>query len=287
MTEKFILMTDDACDMPDDFYTRNGIPLVHLSFTIDDQNYDQTQMDIKEFYRQLRAGKMPVTSAVNPDQILETMEPFLAAGKDVLYLAFSSGLSVTAQSGMFAADELQKKYPDRKVICIDTLCASLGGGLLVYKANLMRQAGATIDEVAAWAMQSRLKMAHYVVADDLMHLHRGGRVSKGSAILGGLIGIKPIIYMDNAGKLVAIGKVRGKKQALGDIVDRTVKCIGDQKPDYFMVCHSDCIEDAEYAAALFSKKTGIKDYLINYIGPVIGSHTGVGTVALFVLGQHR
>jgi DegV family protein with EDD domain len=188
---------------------------------------------------------------------------------------------------MFAADELQKKYPQRKIICIDTLCASLGEGLLVYKANLMRQGGATIDEVAAWAMRNRLRLAHYVVADDLMHLHRGGRVSKGSAILGGLIGIKPIIHVDDAGKLIAIGKVRGKKQALNDIVERTIKCIGDAKPDYFMVCHSDCIEDAEYTAALFGKKTGIKDYLINYIGPVIGSHTGVGTVALFVIGTHR
>jgi DegV family protein with EDD domain len=287
MAEKFILMTDDACDMPDDFYKQNNIPLVHLSFTIDDQNYDQTQMDIKEFYRHIRAGKMPVTSAVNPDQIIETMEPLLADGNDILYLAFSSGLSVTAQSGMYATDELQKKYPERKIICIDTLCASLGEGLLVFKANQMKQAGATIDEVASWAMQNRLKLAHYVVADDLMHLHRGGRVSRGSAILGGLIGIKPIIYVDNAGKLIAIGKVRGKKQALNDIVERTIKCIGDANPDYFMVCHSDSIEDAEYTAALFSKKTGIKDYLINYIGPVIGSHTGAGTIALFVIGSHR
>ncbi len=287
MAEKFVLMTDDACDLPEEYYVKSNIPLVHLSFTIDDKNYNQTQMDIKEFYRLVRAGKMPVTSAVNPDDIRETMEKHLSEGMDVLYIAFGSGLSVTAQNGEIAADEMRRKFPERKVICVDTLCASMGEGLLLHLVNRMKQRGAGIDECAEWAEKNKLKVAHYVVADDLMHLHRGGRVSRGSAIVGGLIGIKPLIYVDNNGKLIPIGKSRGKKQAIKEIVERIAKCVGDSKPDCFMVSHSDCFEDAEYTAALVTKKLGVKDHMINYIGPVIGSHTGAGTIALFVMAEHR
>lgn len=287
MAASFVLITDDSCDLPYDYYEKNDIGLLKLRFTIEGVTYRGGDLTHKEFYDLLRAGKLSNTSAVNSEEAKALMEPYLKEGRDVLYLAFSSGLSATAQSGEAAARELREEYPERKVICVDTLCASLGQGLCVHLANRMRMNGASIDEVAKWATDTRLNIAHIVMADDLMHLHRGGRVSKASAIAGGLLGIKPIIHMNDEGKLVAIGKIRGKKQALTHLVDRLEKSVGDWKNDCFMVCHADSEEDAKFVAGLVKERLGVKDCLINYIGPVIGSHTGPGTVALFLLANHR
>lgn len=282
-----MLITDDSCDLPYDYYEKNDIAVLNLCYTIEGVTYRGGEMTHKEFYNKLREGKVSNTSAVNTEEARAVMEPYLKEGKDVLYLAFSSGLSATAQSGEAAAKELSEEYPDRKVICVDSLCASLGQGLYVHLANRMRQNGASIDEVAQWARDIRPNVAHLVMADDLMHLHRGGRVSKASAIAGGLLGIKPIIHMNDEGKLIAIDKIRGKKQALTHLVDRLEKYVGDRKNDCFMICHADCEEDAKFVAGLVEARFGIKDCLINYIGPVIGSHTGPGTVALFMLAEHR
>lgn len=287
MAANFVLMTDDSCDLPYDYYEQNDIALLKLCFTIEGVTYHGGDITHKQFYDMLREGKLSKTSAVNTEDARALMEPYLKDGKDVLYLAFSSGLSATAQSGIAAANELSEQYPERKVICVDSLCASLGQGLYVHLANRMRQNGDTIDEVAQWAKDIRLNVAHLVMADDLMHLHRGGRVSKASAIAGGLLGIKPIIHMNNEGKLISIGKVRGKKQALTNLVERLQDSVGEWKNDCFMICHADCEEDAKFVADLVVERFGIKDYLINYIGPVIGSHTGPGTVALFMLADHR
>lgn len=287
MAAEYILMTDSSCDLPYDFYEKNGIPVVDLSFIVDGVSKFGREVTSKEFYTMLRAGKMPSTSAVNVEDAKTAMEPYLKDGKDVLYLAFSSGLSVTAQNGMEAARELGETYPDRKIIVIDSLCASMGQGLMLHYANKFWKEGMSIDELAAWINDNRLHLAHYVMADDLMHLHRGGRISKASAIAGSMLGIKPIIHMNDEGKLIAIDKVRGKKQALTAVVDKMQKAVGNTKNDFFMVCHADCEEDAKFVAELASKRFGIKKYMINYIGPVIGSHTGPGTIALFLLAEHR
>lgn len=287
MPADFVLMTDSSCDLPYDFYEKNDITIVDLSFIVDGVSRFGRDVTSREFYDILRAGKMPSTSAVNAEEAKAAIRPHLKDGKDVLYLAFSSGLSVTAKNGEIAAQELRGDYPERKIIVVDTLCASLGQGLFIYLANKLKQEGMGIDEIAQWAMDNRLNMAHYVMADDLMHLHRGGRVSKASAIAGSMLGIKPIIHVNNEGKLIAIDKIRGKKQALTSLVDKIQKAAGKAKNDFFMVSHADCEEDAKFVAELMTKRFGIKNYLINYIGPVIGSHTGPGTVALFMMAEHR
>jgi DegV family protein with EDD domain len=287
MAEKFMLMTEDNCDLPQEFYGQNNIAVLKMCYIIDEVTYYRGDKSNSEFYDLVRTGKLPTTAAANAEEIKAVIEPYLKNGEDVLYLAFSSGLSTTAQNGQIAAGELAEKYPGRKVICVDSMCASLGQGLFVYLANKMRQNGASIEEVAGWAKDNRLKLAHLVMADDLMHLHRGGRVSKMSAIAGGMLGIKPIIHMNDHGKLIPINKIRGKKQALTHLVDSLEKAVGSGKPDFFMVSHADCLEDAEFVAGLMTERFLIKDYLIDYIGPVIGAHTGPGTVAAFILAGYR
>lgn len=287
MTNNFVLMTDDSCDLPFEFYENNQIPLIKLRYTIDGTTYSSGDLPPKKFYDMLRSDKISVTTAANVEDIKTLMEPFVKFGREILYLGFSSGLSATVKHGEMAAEELRAEYPGCNIIVIDTLCASMGQGLLVFLANRLKQSGATIDEVAEWSLKNRLRMAHYVMADDLMHLHRGGRVSKASAIAGSMLGIKPIIHVDNEGRLIPIDKIRGKNQALGALVDKMEKASGNVKADYFMISHADCEEDAKHVASLMTKRFGIKDYMINFIGPVIGSHTGPGTLAVFMMSDRR
>jgi DegV family protein with EDD domain len=253
-----------------------------MNFVLDGKFFYAGDMPDKEFYDLLRAGKLPTTTAANIEEIRDVMEPCLIDGNDLLYLAFSSGMSVTAGLAETVARQLSEKYPERKVICVDSLCASLGQGLFVFLVNRMRQNGASIDEAAEWALANRLKIAHAVMADDLMHLHRGGRVSKMSAIAGGLIGVKPVIHLNEEGKLIPIDKARGKKKGLTRLVDYLSERVGDGKPDYFMIAHADCEEDAKLLAAMVSERFGINDFMINYIGPVIGTHTGPGALTAFI-----
>jgi len=284
---QFVLLTDDSCDLPASYYKENDIGFVKLGYNLDGEIYRLGDKTEKEFYDLLRAGKMPTTVAVNAEYAIAIMEPYLKDGKDILYVAFSSGLSASYNNAEMGAQEMREKYPDRKLIVVDSLCASLGEGLLVHKVKALRDKGVAIEEAAKWVMDNRLKVAHYVMADDLHHLHRGGRVSKTSAVAGSLLGVKPIIQMSEEGKLSAIGKARGKKQALTEIVNKMEKAVGKTPNDFFTVCHADAIEDAEFVAKLMSERFGIKDYLINYIGPVIGSHTGCGTIAIFLMAEHR
>lgn len=284
---KFMLFADDSCDLPPEYFKANNIGVMYLSSMIDGKSYTSLELSPQDFYAEVRAGKMPTTSQVNVDKMLEGFEPVLQDGHDILYITLSSGLSSSFSSTSMAVKELEEKYPDRKIFVMDSLCASMGQGLLVHKVNEMRKSGATIEETAQWISDHRLNVSHMVAVDDLMHLHRGGRVSKTSAVAGSLLGIKPVIHMNDAGKLIAIDKVRGRKQSLQDIVNKTAKLIGSWDNDIFMVSHSDCEEDAKYVAELVKEKLGIKQCLINYIGPVIGTHTGTGTVALFVMAEHR
>lgn len=285
--EKYVFITDDSCDLPPDYYEQNDIAVLYLTFSIDGKSYTSREMPPDEFFAQMQAGKLPITAQISVDDWLTCFEPYLAAGQDILYLAFSSGLSGTCGSAQVAARELAEKYPERKIVVVDSLCASLGQGLLLQKVNQLRKSGASLEEAAAWAEQNKLHVSHMVAVDDLMHLHRGGRVSKTSAVAGSLLGIKPIIHMDNEGKLIPIDKIRGRKQSLKAIVDKTEQLVGDTPNDFFMVCHSACEEDAQYVADLAVQRFGIRDYLIYSIGPVIGTHTGVGTVSLFMMAKHR
>ena len=286
----YVIMTDTTADLPESYIQEHQLEILSLSYIMEGTTYDREHpLDVVEFYNRMRGGSMPTTSQVNPEQAKAAFEACLEQGKDVLYLAFSSGLSGTCNSGRIAADEIQEegKYPERKVVVVDTLAASLGEGLLVHKAVQMKEAGKSLEEVAAWTEENKLHLCHNFTVDDLFHLHRGGRVSKATAILGTMINIKPVLHVDNEGHLVAIGKVRGRKKSLAALVDRMEEQMkGFDNPEVF-ISHGDCLEDARYVEKLVRERFGIEKFIINHVGPTIGAHSGPGTVALFFMGEPR
>ena len=284
----YVITVNSTVDLPKEWLEERNVPVIPLKYTMDGETYtDMYGLSAKEFFAKLREGKMSVTSRVNPEEAIAALEPFVKEGKDVLHLGFSSGLSGTFNSMRIAGEELSEKYPEAKIIIIDTLCACLGEGLLLYKALQHKEAGESIEEVAKWVEENKLHICHNVTVDDLNHLHRGGRVSKTTAIVGTMIQIKPIIHMDNEGKLQVIGKERGRKRSLNKIVDMAVEQSKGWDNDMVIITHGDCIEDAEYVAGLVREKLGVEQILINNIGTVIGSHTGPGVVAVFFMGEKR
>lgn len=284
----YVITVNSTVDLPKEWLEERNIPVMALKYTIDGETYeDMLGLSHKEFFQKLREGKMAVTTQMNPEEAKEKFEPILKAGNDILHLGFSSGLSGTYNSMRTAAEELAEEYPERKIIVIDTLCACLGEGLLLYYALKRKEEGMTIDELAQWVEENKLHVCHNVTVDDLNHLQRGGRVSKTAAILGTMVQIKPIIHMDNQGCLQVIGKERGRKKSIHKLVDMALKQYEGYENDLVMITHGDCLEDAEYLAGLVREKMGIQDILINNIGTVIGSHTGPGVLALFCMGNER
>lgn len=284
----YVITVNSTVDLPKEWLEERKVPVIPLKYTIDNETYTEMEgLSSKEFFEKLRDGKMATTSQINPEEARAQLEPFLKEGKDVLHLGFSSGLSGTYNSMRIAGEELKEECPEAKIIIIDTLCACLGEGLLLYKALQLKEAGKTIEETAKWVEENKLHICHNVTVDDLFHLHRGGRISKASAVLGSVVQIKPIIHMDENGKLQVIGKERGRKKSLNKIVDMAVEQIKGWDNDIAMITHGDCQEDAEYVAKLVRERLGIENILINNIGTVIGSHTGPGVVAVFVMGNKR
>ena len=220
-------------------------------------------------------------------QYTEALEPLLQAGKDVLILAFSSGLSTTCNSAVIAAQELGEKYPDRKIFAVDTLCASLGQGLLVWYAAKARERGGTIEEVRDWVEDRKLNLCHQFTVDDLHFLKRGGRISAATAVVGSMLQIKPVLHVDNEGHLINIGKARGRQASLKALVDRMEETAIDSGSLTVFISHGDCLEDAQTVADMVKKRFGVQEVYINYVGPVIGAHSGPGTVALFYMGTDR
>lgn len=284
----YVITVNSTVDLPKEWLEERHVPVIPLKYTIDGETYtDMEGLSAKEFFDKLREGKMSTTSQVNPEEAADMLEPFLKEGKDILHLGFSSGLSGTLNSMKIAGEMLQEKYPEAKVIVIDTLCACLGEALLLYKALQQKEKGMNIDELAQWVEENKLHICHNVTVDDLHHLQRGGRISKTTAVLGTLVQIKPIIHMDDNGKLQVIGKERGRKRSLNKIVDMAVEQSKGWDNDIIMITHGDCIKDAEYVAKLVREEMGIDNILINNIGTVIGSHTGPGVVAVFCMGNKR
>ena len=247
------------------------------------------ELEVKAFYDMMRAGEMPTTMAANPEELREMFEKYLKAGKDVLHLAFSSELSSSYSNAAVVARELNEEYTDNKVVVIDTLSASLGQGLVIYKAVQLREDGWSIDEVARWVEENRLHFCHQFTVDDLNHLYRGGRVSKLTAVAGTLIQVKPILHVNDEGKLIPIGKVRGRKKSLMALVDNMERTIGSyrDKNDIVFISHGDALEEAEYVAGLVKERFGIENFLIHPVSPTIGAHSGPGTIALFYMGDRR
>ncbi|MEH2957868.1 DegV family protein [Candidatus Merdisoma sp. JLR.KK006] len=286
----YIIMTDNMADLPENYIREHELEILSLSYILDGETYDRNHpLEEAEFYSRMRNGSMPTTSQVNPEQAKEAFTACLNQGKDVLYIAFSSGLSGTYNSARIAAKELKEegKFPDRKLVVLDSLSASLGEGLLVHKAVKLKEAGKSLEEVAAWVEKHKLEVCHNFTVDDLFHLHRGGRVSKATAILGTMINIKPILHVDNEGHLIAIGKVRGRKKSLTSLVERMGEQIqGFENPEVF-ISHGDCLEDAQHVEKLVRERFGVETFIINYVGPTIGAHSGPGTMALFFMGNPR
>lgn len=287
----YVIVTDSSADLSAQMAEEAGVQVLPLRFTVEGQTYynwpDNREMDPKVFYRMLREGEVATTAAVNISQYLDMLEPILQSGTDVLVLSFSSGLSATYDSSRLAAEELREKYPQRKIFAVDTLCASLGQGLLVWHAAQLKDQGKSIEEVRDWVEENKLHLCHQFTVDDLHFLKRGGRISATTAVVGTMLKIKPVLHMDDAGKLVNIGKARGRRASLKALVDRMEETAIDPAGQTVFISHGDCMEDAEYVAGLVKERMGVQDVRINYVGPVIGAHSGPGTLALFHLGSRR
>ncbi len=282
------ILTDTGCDLPESMYAELNLSVAPLSVLYRGENYTEyTEQCLKDIYEGLRTGEKATTSAINPEGWASAMEPILAADEDVLVFTFSSGLSTTYQSAVIAADELKEKYPERSIRVVDTLCASLGQGLLVWYACQKRDAGLSLDAVADWAEEKKSKLCHFFTADDLMYLKRGGRVSAATAVAGTLLQIKPVLHVDDEGKLISIGKARGRKAAMKALMDKMKELGLPGENETVFISHGDCLDDAKAMAATLKEKYGVKNVFIYYIGAVIGAHAGPGTIALFFLGSHR
>lgn len=288
---EYVIVTDSSCDLSQEMVRELELEVLPLTFLIGEESYrnypDNRDMAPEDFYGRIRDGAMPTTSALNMSEYIERLEPILQTGKDVLILAFSSGLSATCQTAFLAAEELRGRYPERKIYVVDTLSASLGQGLLVWHAVKRKQAGGTIEEVRDWTEANKLNLCHWFTVNDLMHLKRGGRVSAATAVVGSMLQIKPVLHMDDEGHLINMSKARGRKASLDALVAKVGETAVDPAAQTMFISHSDCLEDAQYVADQVKAKYGPKEIVINYIGPVIGAHTGVGCVALFFLGTKR
>lgn len=288
----FVIATDTSADLPQDYIQTNKIPIVSLYYIIDDITYGykcHKNLSVKDFYAKMRAGATPKTQQVNPEQAVDIFSAVLEQGKDILYIGFSSGLSGTTNSCVIAAEELKEKYPQRKIAIVDTLAASLGEGLLVHYALRMQKHGKSMQEIVAWLEENKLHLCHNFTVEDLVYLQRGGRISKATAFFGTMIGVKPVLHVDNEGKLVPVSKVRGRKQSINALVDLMEEKIGSyrDKNEVIFISHGDCLDEAKQLAQLVQKRFGYDKFLLNDVGPAIGAHSGPGTLALFFLGDHR
>ena len=282
------IITDSCCDLPNEMLEKLNLKSIPLSLLFRGKaQTDSVSGDIKAFYDALREGESAATSAANPEGWSNVIEPVLQEGKDALVIVFSSGLSTTYQSAVIAANELMEKYPDRKVNVVDSLCASLGQGLLVWYACQKRDAGMTLEELTAWLEENKLNLCHWFTVDDLMYLKRGGRVSAATALVGTMLKIKPVLHVDNEGHLINVGKVRGRKASIEALAEKVEKTGLPGENDTIFICHGDCLEDARYLESLLKERCGTKEVFIGYTGAVIGSHSGPGTLAVFFLGSQR
>ena len=287
----FQIITDSTADLTPALIRDLDVQVIPLCYMMEGKTYHNIpgggEMDEPAFYAKLRAGSVSTTTQVNSEEFLHVFTPLLEAGQDVLYIAFSSGLSGTCQSALLARKELKERFPDRKLEVFDSLCASMGEGLLVYHAAKLRREGKSLEEVLSWLKENALRLCHWFTVDDLNHLKRGGRVSTATALVGTILGIKPVLHVDNEGHLIPVTKVRGRKQSLDALVKRMEDTVEDPAGQTVFISHGDCLDDARYVERQIREKLGVEQVEIGYIGRVIGAHSGPGTVALFFLGKER
>lgn len=282
------IITDSCCDFPLEMYAQLNLKFVPLTVefrgvTDKDRNDDS----LKQMYDGLRSGESAKTAAVNPEQWAALMEESLSQGQDVLVMAFSSGLSTTYQSAEIAAQELREKYPERSIYVCDTLAASMGQGLLVWYACKKRDEGASLEALRDWVEETKLHLCHWFTVDDLMHLKRGGRVSAATALVGTMLQIKPVLHVDDEGHLINVAKTRGRRASIEALAKKAIELGEGYDNSTMFISHGDCLEDAQYLELILKERCGVKEVVISYVGAVIGSHSGPGTVALFFLGKNR
>ena len=287
----FVILTDSCCDLSAEMAAELGVEVLPLSLQMGDRTYrnylDGREIGFHDFYERVRSGELATTSAVNVGEFEEKMREILKTGKDILSISFSSALSTTYQSSVIAAEELKDEFPDAKILTVDSLCASLGQGLYVYLGALQQQAGKTIEEVRDYLERIKLHLCHWFTVDDLMYLKRGGRISATTAVLGTVMQIKPVMHMDNDGHLANVTKARGRKGSLIALAEKALTTSTDLPSQTMFICHGDCYDDAKFVASYIRERSAVQDIIINYVGPVIGSHTGPGVVSVFFLGTER
>lgn len=284
----YVILTDSSCDLPDDIVKKYQLEILQLDFIVEGEgSFHNDQADIEKVYSKLRNGANIKTSAANISQASEAIEALFNQKKDILYLGFSSGLSSTYQTVYMAGQELMEEYPERKMISVDTLAASMGQGLLVYKACQAKDSGKSLEENAQYIEEIKLKLCHWFTVDDLFFLKRGGRISGVTATVGTMLSIKPILHVDDEGHLINVSKVRGRKAAITELANRMEKLAVHPEDQDIFISHGDCIEDAEKLASIIKERFGNDRITISYVGPVIGAHSGPRTLALFFLGEHR
>ena len=285
---KYVIITDSSSDLCKEILCDPDLAMIQLDVLVEgEEPKANCDIDTKEFYNKLRGKKSATTSAVNIDAFLAVFEPYLKDGTDVLYLGFSSGLSGTYNAGLVAAKELAEKYPERKIYAVDTLAASLGQGLLVDYAVKLKNDGADIETVRDFVEENKLKLCHWFTVDDLFFLKRGGRVSAATAVVGSMLSIKPVLHVDDMGRLINVGKARGRKAAIDALFEKMKETAIDPENQTVFISHGDAIEDAEYLAGRIREELGVKEIKIGYVGPVIGAHAGPGVLALFFIGSER
>ena len=286
---EYIIFTDSCCDIKPALLQEWGVPYANMTFSFDgeDKEYINTDITNKEFYDRMRKGACAKTAAINADSFARAFAPILEEGKDILYVAFSSGLSTTVNSAHMAAEELKETYPDRKIAIVDTLAASAGGGLMVYMAVAKKKEGVSLEENAAYIASLIPQHCIWFTVDDLEYLKRGGRVSPLVAFAGGVLGIKPVLQMDDEGHLIKVSTARGRKKAIEALADKYAELSYEEKNTPIFISHAECDEDAKQLADMLMQRHGAEVTLITEIGPVIGSHAGPGTLAIFFIGKHR
>lgn len=286
---KYTIITDTACDISPALLKKWGVEYINLTYRFDDEDIDYTsdKTDIKRFYNKMREGGVAKTAAINPDTFENEFEKCLKKGYDILYLGFSSGLSTTYNSSQIAANELAERYPNQKIITVDTLCASAGQGLFVYLVAEEKKKGATIEQAAEYANKLVPNLCHWFTVDDLVYLKRGGRISPTTAFVGTVLNIKPVLHVDNEGKLINMTKARGRKMSIRTLAEKFGEFANDKKNGTIFISHADCEDDAKMLAQTIKESYGSTVDVITNIGPVIGAHTGPGALALFFVGKER
>lgn len=284
------IITDSCANLTDGQIESYGVKLLSMKYYIDGKEYDSyipgVKTDNKEIFRRLREKEKITTSLITRDECDKVIRSTLAEGTDALIIAFSSGLSGSYQNVVNACEDYREEFPERKIIVVDSLCASLGEGLAVHYAASLKEQGKTMDEVAAWLEENKLHICHKFTIDDLFFLKRSGRLSGSGALVGTLLGIKPMLHTANDGKLYVTGKVRGRRASINELIESVGTGIDIENQDVFVV-HGDCPDEAELIAAEIKRRYNVKSVTINCLDPVIGAHSGPGTLAVFYLGDER